>query len=247
MFSSKISSYAAPQRKPAKMRRPTVAKVAAAAIMALLAGCAYRGGIDNPFTSKVAWFSYLDGADIRTACQAGAIDRYRLVYNARYEEQLRSYEITGDGAGGGYLVARAIGPTSLIRANSSGVIEFWNWRKSQKNLTPAEMAVFREKLRASGMYDGAPVGLRLFSGNFYWVAAACEDDQFHYSAWLHPSARFAAISFPAFLFSHDETGLAVRQPRFVSPAERIGAAGRREEQTGIRFWLQVDEQGLGGQ
>jgi hypothetical protein len=247
MFSPKISSNAAPQYKLAKMRRRTVAKLTAATIIAFLAGCAYHGGIDNALTSKISWFSYLDGADIRTACEGGAIDQYRLVYNARYEEQLRSYEITGDGAGGGYLVARAIGPTSLIRANRVGVIEFWNWRKSQKNLTPAEMAIFREKLRASGMYDGAPVGLRLFSGDFYWVAAACEAGQFYYSAWLHPSARFAAISFPAFLFSHDQTGLPVRQPRFVPPSERIGAAGRRDDQTGIRFWLQVDEQGLGGQ
>ena len=76
-------------------------------ITILLAGCTYRGDIDNPAVRKVSWFSYLDGTDIRTACAEGAPDSYRLVYNGRYEEQLRSYEITADGAGGAYLVARA--------------------------------------------------------------------------------------------------------------------------------------------
>ncbi len=50
--------------------------------------------IDNPAVRKVAWFSYLDGNDIREAARPGAPDRFRLVYNGQYEKQIRSYEIT---------------------------------------------------------------------------------------------------------------------------------------------------------
>src|SRR5262245_6550826 len=80
----------------------------------LLAACAYRGDIDNPIIRKLSWFSYLDGTDIRTTCADGAPDGYRLVYNGRYEEQVRSYEIFADGAGGAYLVARAKGPANVF-------------------------------------------------------------------------------------------------------------------------------------
>ena len=83
------------------------------AIMLLSIGCTYRGETDNPVVRRATWFSYLDGTDLRTACGEGASDRFRLVYNARYEQQVRSYEITADGTGGAYLVARARGPERL--------------------------------------------------------------------------------------------------------------------------------------
>ena len=42
----------------------------------LVGGCAYHGpsqsDIDNPAVRKVAWFSYLDGNDIRERCAPGA-------------------------------------------------------------------------------------------------------------------------------------------------------------------------------
>ena len=64
---------------------------------ALLGGCAYRGEIDSPLWQRVTWFSYLGGTDIAQACAAGAGERYRIIYNGRYDEQLRSYEITRHG------------------------------------------------------------------------------------------------------------------------------------------------------
>src|SRR3546814_16826533 len=80
----------------------------------LLAACLYRGNSDDPMTIKATWLSYLNGDDMRAACVEGAPLQYRLIYNADYDEQLRSYEVTGtpgsDGdAGGGRLVGRVIG------------------------------------------------------------------------------------------------------------------------------------------
>src|SRR5215813_11866815 len=111
-------------------------------VIVLLAACSYHGDIDNPVVRKVAWFSYLDGTDIRNTCVEGSLGRYRLVYNGRYEEQLRSYEITADGAGGAYLVARAKGRANAFDVSLDDVLAPWRWRNSQVPLSPAEYREF---------------------------------------------------------------------------------------------------------
>src|SRR5581483_11340747 len=85
-----------------------------------LAGCAYHGNsetnLDNPAVQKFAWFSYLDGHDIRQSCATlgpKAPAQYRLVYNGQYDQQLRTYEIDVAPSGGATLLARAKGPTNL--------------------------------------------------------------------------------------------------------------------------------------
>ena len=59
--------------------------------MVILGACASLGE-DHPITQKFNWFAHLGGADIRAACQSGAPDRYRFVYNGIYVEQVRSYD-----------------------------------------------------------------------------------------------------------------------------------------------------------
>ena len=215
-------------------------------ITVLLAGCTYRGDIDNPAVRKASWFSYLGGTDIRTACVEDAPDSYRLVYNGRYEEQLRSYEITADGAGGAYLVARAKGRANAFDVSLDDVLAPWRWKRSQTRLSPAEFQQFVALLEQSGQFAGAPVGLRLFSGDFYWVGSACRNGAFHYHAWAFSNDGFARMRFADFLFKHDQTGLAVNPPRKIPVSEFLGPMGRQEDQTQIRFWLQVREDGLGG-
>ena len=212
----------------------------------LVAACSYRGDIDNPAVRKVTWFSYLDGSDIRAACSEGSADAYRLVYNGRYEEQLRSYEITADGAGGAYLVARAKGRTNAFDITLDDVLAPWRWQRAETHLSPAEFQQVTALLEQSGQFAGAPVGLRLFSGDFYWVGAACRNGVFHYHAWAFSNDDFARVRFAEFLFKHDHTGLAVNPPRKIPASEFLGPQGRQQDQTGIRFWLQVRDDGLGG-
>jgi hypothetical protein len=215
-------------------------------ITVLLAGCTYRGDIDNPAVRKVSWFSYLDGTDIRAACAEGAPDSYRLVYNGRYEEQLRSYEVAADGAGGAYVVARAKGRTNAFDVSLDDVLAPWRWQRAEARLSPAEFQQFATLLDESGQFAGAPVGLRLFSGDFYWVGSACRNGTFHYHAWAFSNDGFARVQFADFLFKRDQTGLAVNPPRQIPASEFLGPQGRQEDQTQIRFWLQVREDGLGG-
>src|ERR1700752_2998780 len=122
----------------------------------VLGGCAYHGpsqtDIDNPAVRRVAWFSYLDGNDIRERCAEGAPDRYRLVYNGQYGKQLRSYEITqaSPKPGGAYFTARAMGPTNLAEVYFDDLLAPWRWQKSEAQLSGAEFDQFRDLLLQSG-------------------------------------------------------------------------------------------------
>src|SRR3954471_11529521 len=93
--------------------------VIALSLFGAMAGCAYHGDsatdIDNPAVQKFAWFSFLDGNDIREACAAlgpKAPARYRLIYNGQYEKQLRVYEINATPSGGANLHVRTKGATN---------------------------------------------------------------------------------------------------------------------------------------
>jgi len=222
------------------------ALAAAVGLAGLVIGCTYRGDIDNPVVRKVSWFSYLDGTDIRAACAEGTPDRFRLVYNGRYQEQARSYESTADGTGGAYLVARARGRAGAFNISLDDVFAPWRWRRSDTQLSPAEYRQFLDLLEKSGQFAGAPAGLRLFSGDFYWVGSACRNGAFTYHAWLYSRDRFVDARFADFLFAHDRTELPVNPPRKIPASEYLGPMGRQEDQTQIRFWLQVREDGLGG-
>ena len=223
------------------------------AILSLgLAACTYRGDIDNPATIKATWFSYLNGDDIRETCVEGAAPRYRLVYNADYNEQIRSYEVTSDGAGGAGLTVRVQGRSGLnaSRLTLSDPLGWARWTTSQMALDEAALNRLDKALAESGAFESAPTGLRLFSKETYWVSSLCKDGVFHFNAWRFPSARFDAITFDALLFERDATEIAVRPPRAVSPGERSDARKPRnrqsDDETGSFFNLQVGENGLAG-
>jgi len=217
----------------------------------LLGGCAYHGpggsGIDNPVVRKVAWFSYLDGNDIRDHCVAGSPDRFRLVYNGQYEEQIRSYEITAESAstGGAYFIARALGQTNLAVVALDDLLAPWRWQKSESKLSGAEFNQFRDLLTQSGWGGGAPQGKILHSRDFYWVASGCRDGQFHFDAWVDAQGDFREIMFQDFLLARDKTGIAFRKPVKVLPIDRT-EPGRPRERSAPIFALSVSGEGIGG-
>jgi hypothetical protein len=101
------------------------------------------GEIDNPLTQRITWFSYLGGSDIAEACGRGAGERYRIIYNGRYEEQLRSYEVTvhGDSAD---LVVRVREQANLTELSTADLLAPWRWRKAVA--LPPELAELRRHL-----------------------------------------------------------------------------------------------------
>lgn len=217
----------------------------------LVGGCAYYGGgysnIDNPAVRKVAWFSYLDGNDIRETCAPGSPDRFRLVYNGQYEQQLRSYEVTAEGPqnGGAYFIARALGKSNLVDVSLDDLLAPWRWQRSDTKLTAAEFNQFRDLLTQSGWGSGAPQGKMLHSRDFYWVASGCREGRFHFDAWVDAQGDFRQIKFQEFLLARDKTGVAFRKPVPVRPIDRT-EQGRPRERSAPIFALTVSGEGIGG-
>ena len=174
-----------------------------------LAGCS----LDNPLGRSFGWFSYLDAADIRDRCSGSAGERYRLVYNAVWGEQVRSYDIAVEpGGASAILAARVFFPENLSEINLLDPLELYRGHTGTAALTAADITAFRESLRVSNFDAPTPRGLILPSNGFYWVVAACRDGVFHYSAYVYPSASFTGIRFDRWLFAHDTTGVAVVPP-----------------------------------
>lgn len=215
--------------------------------LGLLAACAYQGAIDQPVTQKLTWFSYLNGDDIRASCRAGAPSWYRLVYNGSYDQQLRSYEVIADGAGGAYYKARVQGPggIDLTRLSLRDLQAPARWTTAQDWLDRAGISALEAALERSGAFRPAPRGLRLASEEFYWIAAICRGGVFFFNAWRYPSDRFAALSFPEVLLRHDGTGVKVNPPREVTAA-RFNRRTVRGEGGPIHFDLEAGDNGIKG-
>ena len=96
------------------------------------------------------------------------------------------------------------------------------------------------------MYAGSPDGLRLWSGDFYWVASGCRDGKFYYAAWLYPEPPYQRLKFPDFLYARDTTGIPVNPPRQMVDREKYRSSGRGGDDMQTKFWIQVGENGLGG-
>ena len=215
--------------------------------MLLLAACRSDGGVPgNPLGIKLQWFSFLDGDGFKDRCSAGDPDRYRLIYNARFDEQVRVYDVTRYREEA-ILVARAVSPGFSL-TQMQEFLDF-GWHESKARLSAAEFSEFRRRLEQSGFFDATPVGLELYSPDFYWIGMSCEDGRFHYTAFARPSPEFDALTFPEFLFAHDETDIKVNPPREIPASERFRATGGGVGPTEDRdpaFRMVVDEDGVAG-
>ncbi len=171
------------------------------AALALLAGCAYTGDdIGNPFYRKVQWFSFVEGTDIAAACAAGSPERFRLVYNGLWEQQVRVYEW------GSPDKALKI---STLRSGNVAEIDLYDplspWRADVAT-APLDQAAYGgldAALAESGAFGPPAVGLELPSHSYYWTAATCRQGKYVFTAWAYPSAAFDAARFPAALAALD--------------------------------------------
>lgn len=226
-------------------------RLAALVLGLFISGCAYHGAtyatIDNPLVRKWAWFSYLDGFDLREGCLEGSTDRFRLVYNGQYEKQVRTYEITKEAAGGGYIVARSrSGSPDLTDWRLQDPFQPWRWRKSEDRLEPEEMTEFVSLMRDSGLGEPTRSGTRLHSHDFYWVAASCQGGVFAFQAWTQPGGHLDRARFQDFVLAFDKTGVPFRAAYPVPMQEKIVTGRRKGENPPEFFVLTVDDDGIGG-
>lgn len=191
---------------------PSLSRFAAAfAAVAALASCTWSGGdIGDPLQRKFHWFSFVGGDDIRASCAAGTPDRFRLVYNAVYDEQLRVYEVDSLRR---VLTVHAVNPGSAARLSSDDLLGPWRSVEAKVPLDQPGYDALVRSFEQGGMFAPPPVGLELPSRSFHWVAVTCRDGRFGLTAWKYPSEAFAAMGFDAKLFALDTTGIAVNPPR----------------------------------
>jgi hypothetical protein len=195
-------------------RRSTPGRTAGAILAVLLAGCTYHAGEESPVSLSLSWFSYIGANDLREGCGPGAPERYRMVYNGVYTEQIRTYDVAPDDRSGAIMSIRVRGIPDLTSGIALGdLFAPWRGQTATARLDAAALADLRARLEQSGLYRPGPDGLRLESGGFYWVAAACSDGKFALNAWKAPSERFSALTFPPFLLAHDPTGVPINAPR----------------------------------
>lgn len=233
---------------------PPVPALLLALVASLAAACAYRGGTDV-FTTRVTWFSYLNGDDIRARCVEGGPSLYRFVYNAVYTRDVRTYALSPAADGEHWILrARALGgpliqeivieePLKTATEDPLRLLDPLAGRRAETVLSARDIDAFEAALVQSGFYRPAPAGLRLPSEEYYWIGIACTKGRVHFNAFLWPSRRFDALTFPALLFAWDPTGEPppLPQPRpFAGLDEDQASKGMRS------FTLTVGSNGLAG-
>ncbi|MFO1152359.1 MAG: hypothetical protein U1E42_01670 [Rhodospirillales bacterium] len=225
----------------------------AAVWLGALAGCTYRGPQqDNPLQKRFTWFSYLNGDDIRAACEAGAAPRYRFIYNGVYVQQVRSYDIRPEGDGSALRV-RVLGFANLsqveIRRQWSTLPEDlmapWAGETDTVSLSGEQLATLDRTLADSGFFDPAPRGLYLRGEDFFWIAVACIDGRVHFNAYKWSTPVFERATFPALLLSWDQTGQPINPPRLLSTFD-IYHDAPTDPGIGPTYTLTVGDNGLAG-
>ena len=217
----------------------------------LAAACAYDGGTSTPVERNLTWYSYLNGDDIRAACPAGTGDRYRMVYNGIYIEQVRSYDvIAGSPQFPGQMKTHVFGSNdirSLSASRPADLFAPWRGQSAVKPLTGAEVDRLADALRIDVLGQPLDGRLELASDDFYWVVAACLDGRFHFNAYRWPSPRFAALHFPDLVLSWDGTDVPVNPPREVDPLRLYGSVAGEDRRNAHRFNIAAEPDGLLGQ
>ena len=87
-----------------------VISIATLAAGLLVSACSDASRVDRPVVGRFSWFPFLGGEDIRNSCKPGSPARYRFVYNAVLDLQVRSYD----------LVRTETGATMQVRVPHSG-------------------------------------------------------------------------------------------------------------------------------
>lgn len=179
--------------------------------------------VDPPIVRSFHWFSYVGGDDIRQACGKDGRSRLRLVYNAIYDEQVRTYEVflQPDGTAGlsiGVLADQG-NLTNLSVAEPGDVLNPWRMRRGERILSAEETRDLLGLLQASAAFGPPRDGLRLPDVDFWWTVASCRNGVWGFQAYHYPTDGFANVKFAARLFSWDSVRVPVNPPRKLVPAE----------------------------
>jgi hypothetical protein len=208
------------------MKKAMAAALGLTFAMVSIAWAQRAPSVDQPIVRSLNWFSYVASEDIRASCQPGGRSRMRLVYNALWEEQVRTYEIflQPDGSAAlntGVLVDQgaATNVSSIFISEFGDVTGPWRMRRARRLLSPAETGDLMNLFQVSAAFGPPRDGLRLPDNDFWWTIASCRNGVWGFQAYHYPTDRFANVRFAEKLFALDNVGIAVNRPRTLEPAE----------------------------
>jgi hypothetical protein len=183
----------------------------------VVAGCTtFTGSADDPVERSLTWFSYVAGDDIKAACGSGGPDRFRFVYNAVYDRQVRAYDLRFEAAGGATLDARARNrPGNLARFQLTNPLGPWELERSEASLTNEQADGIVTALKADEGTAPPSAGRQVKSNEFYWIVAACETGRFRLQLFEAERTDLAALVFARALLADDDTGIAFAPSRRV--------------------------------
>ncbi len=192
-------------------------------LAASLLGCAPReGALADPLQRNFQWFNYVGGVDIRSACGPTSPPRYRFVYNAVWEEQVRTYDLERLPAGQGALLKINVirGAPRILQAYVLNTPDVAGTVTAQARLSEAEYLSLARAVEEAGFGRPPGDGTRLQSYDFYWLVNACAAGAWHLNAWRRQDPGFDRLRFDTLLFGHDRTGVAVNPLRPINLADR---------------------------
>jgi hypothetical protein len=210
------------------------------------AGCRYTGA-DNPVARNFSWRSYLNADDIRAACQPGTPERWRLVYNAVYQEQVRAYEVDAGLPGGGARVTAKVGVAANFASldiDPDNPDPFLPWRDKigRTEIRAQDWTAFRAALAGAGALIPLETAMELDSDGFYWIVAGCAGGRMHFSAYSWPSPAWDGMGFDKLLFAWDFTGVPVNPPRKTTKFDLYGKTNPSPTED-RSFMVRVDGKG----
>lgn len=212
-----------------------------------LGACAVtEGGADNPVLRKFQWFSYMEGGDFRDTCKDGGANRYRMIYNAVYTEQVRIYELSPRAS---MLHTQVMLPMDLrdFQVDSlAGLLDPWRGVEADTVLSASDLNGALADLVASGAFGPPNVGAELSSKGFFWTIASCHDGAYHFTGFPWPSPQWDQARFAETLFALDRTGVAVNPPR-TTDTSRLHKYEEKVPRRKVQQYQQkVGEHGLAG-
>ncbi len=208
------------------MRRKWARAMTALLAASGLAACdvPLERAVETPMGRSLNWFAYVGGDDIRAACTPQGRSRIRIVYNALWEEQVRTYEIflQPDGTAGvttRVLADQGIVTNILIDTSGSNTTGPWNARRGERVLTRDENGGLMDLLQQSAAFGPPRNGLRLPDNDFWWTVASCRNGVWGFQAYHHPTDGFANARFMERILALDSVQVPVNRPRKLEPAE----------------------------
>lgn len=224
---------------------------AGVAAMSLLGACQpFDGGLDYLPTRVVSWFGYNDAVDIRRGCTPGSADRLRLIYNAIFREQVRSYDIVREPQATVVSIESRVYPDQGLQFSDTITIDPADFGAIFRplvvngTLTDAEWRRLLQALDQDGFSGPTPRGKELNSWDFFWIVAGCVNGQYHYQAWTRTDRNFAALRFPNVVQQLDRTGFRFNPVRAVNPPSDYGQDRAFSRTLGFSF--RVGTNGLVG-